>query len=81
MIIISENKITLTKVVSLELKIFASKPKMCEMDGNFRLQNGLTLLSRIWTSWSKSKMAQNDINLMLKTIFKLCSIFSENAFI
>ena len=39
---ISENKITLTKVVSLELKIVAPKPEMCEMDGNFRLQNGLS---------------------------------------
>ena len=45
---ILENKITVTKVVSLELKFFAPKPEVCEMDGNFRLQNGLTLLSRIW---------------------------------
>ena len=34
---------------------------MYEMDGNFRLQNGLTLLSRIWTSRSKSKKAHKMI--------------------
>ena len=54
---ISENKITLTKVVSLEHNIFAPKPEMCEMDGNFLLQNGLTLLIMIWTGRSKSKKA------------------------
>ena len=74
---ISENKITLTKVVSLEQR-FATKPEVCEMDGIFQLQNGLTLLSSIITSRSKSKKA-HDINLMLKMVFKICSNFSESA--
>ena len=56
---ISEKRIALTKVLSLELKF--SKPKVCEKDGNFRLQNGLTLLSRIWTSRLKSKKAHKMI--------------------
>ena len=33
--------------------MLAMKPDVCEMDGNFRLSIGLTLLSRIWTSKSK----------------------------
>ena len=34
------------------------------MGGNFRLQNGLTLLSRIWTSRSKSKKAHKMIQTL-----------------
>ena len=60
--------------------MFAPKPEVCEMDGNYRLQNRLTLLSRIWTSRSKSKRRIKYFNMMLKSIFKICSNFSEKAF-
>ena len=50
------------------------------MDGNFRLQKGLTLLSKIWTSRLVQKDSYNAVNLMLKMVFNICSNFSENTF-
>ena len=87
-----ENKITFTKVVSLELKYLAPKPEVSEMDVNFRLQNGLTLLSRLWTSRSNSKKAHKmiltwcsrrfskSVVIFLKTLFlglRKKSVFQE----
>ena len=69
---ISENKIAITKFVSLELKIFAPKPEVCEMDGTFgcKIENRLTLPSRIWTSRSKSKQAHKILAWCLRRFSK-----------
>ena len=77
---ILENKITLTKVVSLELKIFAPKPEVCEMDENVLLQNGLTLLSRIWTSRSKTKKAHKIILTWCLRRFSKSAVFGNVFF-
>ena len=80
---ISENRIALTKVLSLELKFSPRNRKCakrvdisgCKMDWHCSVY----VLSRVRTCRSKSKKV-HDINFMLKTIFKICSNFSENAF-
>ena len=59
--VIYNHQITLTKVVFIRTKIFALKPGVCEMDESCRLQNRLTLLSRIRTCRSKSKTAHKMI--------------------
>ena len=45
------------------------------MDGNFRLQNGLTLLSRIWTTRSKSQKAHKDDFSKSLVIFRKTHFF------
>ena len=69
----------LMNTVLLKFLIFTFKPKACEMDGNFRLQNGLNLLCR----YSLVVHAQQDaclrLSLTLSTIFKICKQPSENA--
>ena len=49
------------------------------MDGNFRLQNRLNLLCRVWPSGQCPKDACFGLSLTLCTIFKICSQFLENA--
>ena len=52
------------------------------MDGNFRLQNGLKLLSRIWTSRSKFEKAHKMIlTLCLRRFSKSVVIFRKMHFL
>ena len=43
------------KTVLLKIQTFAFKPEVCKMGGNFRLQNGLNLLCRVWPSGQRPK--------------------------
>ena len=62
--------------------LFAPKPEVCEMDGLFRLQNGLTLLSSIITSRSKSKKAHKMIlTWCLRWFSKFSVIFRKTNFL
>ena len=49
------------------------------MGGNFRLQNGLNLLCRVWPSGQRPKDPCLCVSLTLCMIFKICSQFSEMA--
>ena len=47
--------IFLMNTVLLKFQNFALKPEVFEMGETFRLQNGLNLLSSVWTSVSRPK--------------------------
>ena len=79
---ISENKITLTKV-HWNLKVRAETGSV-RNGKHFQLQNRLTLLSRLWTSRSKSKKAQKMIPVLtccLRRYSKSVVIFRKMHFL
>ena len=53
---------------------------MCEMGGNFRLQNRLNLLCRVEPCVPCPKKTHSGLNLKPHTIFKICNQFSERVF-
>ena len=49
------NNVFLMNTVLFEFRIFALKPEVCEMGDNFRLQNRLNLLCRLWPGGQRPK--------------------------